>query len=355
MLFLININFERQIIRLCFEVILETRYKKKVQFFHPVINSSVMKSLPISWVVLFALCTNYLFAQQLSMSVLHAPSTETQQCYFIHIKTPMTPDNINITGNGTLTSCPNDDSCPATICYDRPTSGSSTDWIECEIQLGGTSFRDGCTVIIWPGFAPEAPSICANLGLVTECHFMNTCDPCEVSPSEISHVTLGIFNNNNSFQYIGQTGIGNIYWMDHDHNLLHDGAWENYSSELAFVRAELFVTGGVAFDCGMEVDISCQQPTFRAVSAINTSAVRNYPNPASEETTIAFELEYSAPVSVAITNQTGQLVRVIMENQLLEKGEHQLHLDATMLSSGIYFYTIVAGPYVGTFKMNIIK
>jgi len=45
--------------------------------------------------------------------------------------------------------------------------------------------------------------------------------------------------------------------------------------------------------------------------------------------------------------------QLVKEEQ--EAGNHQIEFDATILPSGVYFYTLQAGSFVETKKMILIK
>jgi hypothetical protein len=50
----------------------------------------------------------------------------------------------------------------------------------------------------------------------------------------------------------------------------------------------------------------------------------------------------------------GQEVLSIINNEM-PAGEHQAKIDASRLTSGTYFYRIVAGTFVSTKKMVLMK
>ncbi|MBN2745110.1 MAG: T9SS type A sorting domain-containing protein [Bacteroidales bacterium] len=79
---------------------------------------------------------------------------------------------------------------------------------------------------------------------------------------------------------------------------------------------------------------------------------QNQPNPFSQNTQIQVNLEESANVSLTVYNVAGQKV---IENDYgkTAAGNHTLTIDGTSLSSGIYFYTIVAGDAQITQKMVV--
>jgi hypothetical protein len=81
----------------------------------------------------------------------------------------------------------------------------------------------------------------------------------------------------------------------------------------------------------------------------------NYPNPFNPVTSIRFELPEQQQVTLTIYNLLGQVVTTLASNQFYGAGVHTVELDASRLSSGIYFYCIQAGQWQATRKMVVLK
>ena len=82
---------------------------------------------------------------------------------------------------------------------------------------------------------------------------------------------------------------------------------------------------------------------------------QNYPNPFNPGTTIMYALPKQSKVSLNVYNVLGELVNVLINNELQEAGYHQVMFKSNSLSSGVYIYKLVAGDYTRTKKMLIIK
>ncbi len=78
------------------------------------------------------------------------------------------------------------------------------------------------------------------------------------------------------------------------------------------------------------------------------------PNPFNPTTNIAYALPSATNISLVVYNTMGQRV-AILEDGWREAGWHSVCFDASMLSSGLYFYTLKAGDFVQTEKMLLIK
>ncbi len=86
---------------------------------------------------------------------------------------------------------------------------------------------------------------------------------------------------------------------------------------------------------------------------------QNYPNPFNPTTKIKFALPVAAKVSVKVYNVIGQQIAELINGQF-ELGLHEVSFNASLLSSGVYFYTIEAAGVDGqsfgtTKKMMLMK
>ncbi len=81
---------------------------------------------------------------------------------------------------------------------------------------------------------------------------------------------------------------------------------------------------------------------------------QNYPNPFNPSTSISYEVAKSSRVTITISNILGQEVATpVGERQ--QSGKHTFSWIAEGLTSGVYFYRMVAGGIVETKKMILMK
>ena len=86
----------------------------------------------------------------------------------------------------------------------------------------------------------------------------------------------------------------------------------------------------------------------------NYSLSQNYPNPFNPSTSISFTLTTKTFVTLKIYNILGNEITTLV-NELIPGGNHKVQFDATGLPSGIYLYSIIAGDFVETKKMVLMK
>lgn len=84
------------------------------------------------------------------------------------------------------------------------------------------------------------------------------------------------------------------------------------------------------------------------------SLYQNYPNPFNPTTTILYDLPKNEVVSINVYDLTGKMVKTIL-NESKQAGSYSVTFDASSLSSGVYFYKIIAGSFVDTKKMILVK
>jgi uncharacterized protein (TIGR02145 family) len=81
---------------------------------------------------------------------------------------------------------------------------------------------------------------------------------------------------------------------------------------------------------------------------------QNYPNPFNSSTTIAYSLAKSNLVTLKIYNLSGQELETLV-NGIQTAGEHEITWQPKGLTSGVYFYKLLAGARVETMKMVLQK
>jgi len=87
---------------------------------------------------------------------------------------------------------------------------------------------------------------------------------------------------------------------------------------------------------------------------------QNYPNPFNPVTSIKYSLPIESNIKLIIYNAVGQVVKELV-SEVQQIGIHELSFSSSLLSSGVYFYTIQANSidgkqnYTNTKKMILLK
>ena len=81
---------------------------------------------------------------------------------------------------------------------------------------------------------------------------------------------------------------------------------------------------------------------------------QNYPNPFNPSTNIDYYLPQNSNVKLNIYDITGKLISTLVnENEFA--GRYSVKFDSGRLSSGIYFYTLIANNFKESKKLVIVK
>jgi hypothetical protein len=81
---------------------------------------------------------------------------------------------------------------------------------------------------------------------------------------------------------------------------------------------------------------------------------QNYPNPFNPTTQIRFTIPERSQVILTVYDALGRQVETLV-NSALDGGSYSTAFDASQLSSGIYYYTLIAGSFRETKGMVIMK
>ncbi|MDD5362552.1 MAG: S8 family peptidase [Ignavibacteria bacterium] len=94
-------------------------------------------------------------------------------------------------------------------------------------------------------------------------------------------------------------------------------------------------------------NISTEVPTVFSLS-------QNYPNPFNPVTNIQFALPKDEFVSMKVYDMLGREVNTLV-NEFKKAGIYEINMNASSLSSGVYFYRIQAGSYSEIKRMVVLK
>jgi len=86
----------------------------------------------------------------------------------------------------------------------------------------------------------------------------------------------------------------------------------------------------------------------------NFDLSQNYPNPFNPTTMINYQIPSSGHVTIELFSITGQLLKTLVDENK-DPGYFSIVVNATGLSSGIYFYKFKSGSFLQTKKMLLLK
>lgn len=81
---------------------------------------------------------------------------------------------------------------------------------------------------------------------------------------------------------------------------------------------------------------------------------QNYPNPFNPETKIEFYVEKEEFVTLKIFNILGKEIKTVV-NEIMPGGIHDVTVECSDLSSGVYFYVLTSGNFSATKKMILLR
>ena len=85
------------------------------------------------------------------------------------------------------------------------------------------------------------------------------------------------------------------------------------------------------------------------------SLSQNYPNPFNPTTKIDFQIPYDAKVTLLIYDISGRQIATLLNNEFKKADFYSIDFNASNLSSGVYFYKIIADKFSDTKKGILLK
>lgn len=82
--------------------------------------------------------------------------------------------------------------------------------------------------------------------------------------------------------------------------------------------------------------------------------LQNYPNPFNPTTRVQYFIRSKQIVTIKILDILGEVIRILVDEEK-PAGIHEVEFDASLLSSGIYFYQMKAGSFLQTKKMILLR
>ena len=130
--------------------------------------------------------------------------------------------------------------------------------------------------------------------------------------------------------------------------------------KLSFVLIIVFFAVNVFASIGEAVsEIGSLSSTVTAINDNSQSPTvyyleQNHPNPFNPTTTISYNLPEQAHVLIKVFDVNGKDIATLV-NRTQNLGRYNLTFDASTLTSGVYYYRIIANDFLQTHKMILVK
>ncbi|MBI3194535.1 MAG: T9SS type A sorting domain-containing protein [Ignavibacteriae bacterium] len=131
----------------------------------------------------------------------------------------------------------------------------------------------------------------------------------------------------------------------------------NYNLYANNLPNNYFVNGVTAHpgETGVIINITVTEVSERESGIpLSYSLGQNYPNPFNPTTSIDYDITNAGYVQLSLYNILGEEVLNVV-NQEQSAGKYRATIDASSLSSGMYFYKLQAGQFSSTKKMILMK
>lgn len=107
------------------------------------------------------------------------------------------------------------------------------------------------------------------------------------------------------------------------------------------------------FDDGLHND-ELPDDGYYGCCILPQSTIDFFPNPFNPSTVISYDLAEDSEVSLTVYDILGNEI-VCLVNKEQRAGPQEVEFNAGDLSSGIYFYKLIAGKYIAVRKMLLIR
>jgi photosystem II stability/assembly factor-like uncharacterized protein len=194
-------------------------------------------------------------------------------------------------------------------------------------------------------------------------------DPHSIVPVELSLFSASVNNNNIFLSWSIETELNNR-GFEVERKVSTSNDWTSLgfiegrgtsSEPKTYVYQDFNVNSGISYnyrirqtDYDGSVTVYNLAETVTFGTPINFELAQNYPNPFNPSTTITFSIPQKSDVSVKIYDILGNEVTTLV-NETREAGRYNVNFNASKYSSGVYFYSIKAGNFIETKKMNLLK
>ena len=115
---------------------------------------------------------------------------------------------------------------------------------------------------------------------------------------------------------------------------------------------QIDLNGAIRFgpEVTVNVPIAAEQGSIPNAFALH----QNYPNPFNPSTTLRYDVPTPSHVTLRVYNVLGQVVATLVDEQQ-QPGYKSIEFTTGRIASGVYYYRLVAGSFVATKQMVVVK
>lgn len=95
-------------------------------------------------------------------------------------------------------------------------------------------------------------------------------------------------------------------------------------------------------------------PNGKGAEVAEAAELGIYPNPASVQSTLTYEVPVSGQVRVDLLSKSGQVLRTVYEGEQ-DAGQYDLDVNVSNLGTDIYYYRVTASDRIQTKRFSIVK
>ncbi len=170
----------------------------------------------------------------------------------------------------------------------------------------------------------------------------------------------GFLYNQNEYNPKTDKVWGIFYSSDGGYNWEHKGLDSLYIESVELSSDENTLYAGVFSSFGQspsglyKLDLTTDVLDDVLKIPLQFSLMHNYPNPFNPSTQITFSVLKATDVTLKVYDILGREVAVLV-NERKQAGEYNVTWNAEGVPSGVYFYRIVAGDFIETKKMVVVR
>jgi hypothetical protein len=131
------------------------------------------------------------------------------------------------------------------------------------------------------------------------------------------------------------------------------GIYNTDHRSIDIVNSSVYTTGYYVSILKSTGELTSVQPNSQLIPN-EYGLHQNYPNPFNPSTSISFSIPNNGIIKLIVYDITGSEVSVL-KNDFMMAGSHKITFNASGLSSGVYFYRLIAEGFTETKKMMLVK